>query len=163
MDYLWTPWRYHFVSQAAREKGCIFCQAAESGDDSRALIVYRGRRNFVILNLYPYTTGHSMVVPYAHVADLGACDAETLDEMMNLARRLQVALAGLYHPQGYNIGMNLGRAAGAGVADHIHLHVLPRWNGDTNFMTTVAETRLQPEEISVTYGKLHRALAETSP
>jgi ATP adenylyltransferase len=162
MDYLWTPWRYHFVSQGAREAGCIFCRATQAGDDSRALIVYRGRKNFIILNLYPYTTGHSMVVPYAHVADLAACDAETLAEMMDLARRLQLAFESLYHPQGYNLGMNLGRAAGAGVADHIHLHVLPRWNGDTNFMTTVAETRLQPEEISITYDRLHRALTETS-
>jgi ATP adenylyltransferase len=161
MDYLWTPWRYHYVSQAAHEPGCIFCRAAEADDDARVLIVHRGRKNFVILNLYPYTTGHSMVVPYAHVADLAACDAETLAEMMELARRLRLAFETLYHPQGYNIGMNLGRAAGAGVADHIHLHVLPRWSGDTNFMTAVAETRLQPEEISVTYGKLYRALAET--
>jgi ATP adenylyltransferase len=163
MDYLWTPWRYQFVSQASKENGCIFCLAAQLGDDSRALIVHRGQKNFVILNLYPYTTGHSMIVPYAHVADLSKCDADTLAEMMVLARRLQMALGSIYHPQGFNVGMNLGRAAGAGVADHIHLHVLPRWTGDTNFMTTVAETRLEPEVISVTYEKLHRALAETSP
>jgi ATP adenylyltransferase len=163
MDYLWTPWRYQFVSQASKENGCIFCQAAQLGDDARALIVHRGSRNFVILNLYPYTTGHSMIVPYTHVADLAGCDAETLAEMMTLARRLQMALGSLYHPQGFNVGMNLGRAAGAGVADHVHLHVLPRWTGDTNFMTTIGETRLEPEVVSVTYEKLHRALAETSP
>jgi ATP adenylyltransferase len=163
MDYLWTPWRYQFVSQASKENGCIFCQAAQLGDDVRALIVHRGSRNFVILNLYPYTTGHSMIVPYAHVADLAGCDVETLAEMMTLARRLQMALGSLYHPQGFNVGMNLGRAAGAGVADHVHLHVLPRWTGDTNFMTTIGETRLEPEVVSVTYEKLHRALAETSP
>ena len=161
MDYLWTPWRYHFVSQASKDAGCIFCRAAELGDDSRALIVHRARKNFIILNLYPYTTGHSMIVPFAHVPDLAACDGETLDEMMMLARRLQIALASIYHPQGFNLGMNLGRAAGAGVADHIHFHVLPRWTGDTNFMTTVAETRLEPEEVGVPYEKLHRALAET--
>ena len=163
MDYLWTPWRYHFVSQASKETGCIFCHAVQLGDDARALIVHRGRKNFVILNLYPYTTGHSMIVPYAHVPDLSECDQETLAEMMALARRLQLALGSLYHPQGFNLGMNLGRAAGAGVADHIHFHVLPRWTGDTNFMTTVAETRLEPEVVSVTYEKLHRALAETAP
>jgi ATP adenylyltransferase len=163
MDYLWTPWRYHFVSQASKETGCIFCQAAQLGDDARALIVHRGQKNFVILNLYPYTTGHSMIVPYAHVGDLAGCDSETLAEMMTLARRLQMALGSLYHPQGFNVGMNLGRAAGAGVADHLHLHVLPRWTGDTNFMTTIAETRLEPEVVSVTYEKLHRALAEPSP
>ncbi len=162
MDYLWTPWRYHFVSQTVRESGCIFCRAVELNDDVRSLVVHRGRKNFIILNLYPYTTGHSMVVPYAHVADLASCDDETLSEMMMLARRLQLALESLYHPQGFNLGMNLGHAAGAGVADHVHLHVLPRWIGDTNFMTTVAETRLQPEEISVTYDKLHRAIAETN-
>ncbi len=163
MDYLWTPWRYAYVSQAARESGCIFCRALELGDDARALILERGRKNFLILNLFPYTTGHSMVVPYAHVSDLSACDAETLAEMIVLARRLEIALESLYHPQGFNLGMNLGRAAGAGVADHIHLHVLPRWTGDTNFMTTVAETRLQPEDVSLTYDKLRRALAEANP
>jgi ATP adenylyltransferase len=163
MDYLWTPWRYRYVSQAGRESGCIFCQAAELGDDSRALIVYRGRKNFIILNLYPYTTGHSMVVPYAHVADLVECDDETLEEMMRLARRLRLAFGELYHPQGYNVGMNLGHAAGAGVAEHLHLHVLPRWTGDTNFMTTIGETRLQPEDLAVTYDRLHRALRETNP
>ena len=162
MDYLWTPWRYQFVSQASRQTGCIFCRAAELGDDARALIVHRARKNFIILNLYPYTTGHSMIVPFAHVPDLAACDAETLDEMMMLARRLQIALGEIYHPQGFNLGMNLGRAAGAGVAEHIHFHVLPRWSGDTNFMTTVAETRLEPEEVRVTYEKLHRALSETA-
>jgi ATP adenylyltransferase len=158
MDYLWTPWRYPYVSGQARESGCIFCNAAALGDDARALIVLRGRKNFVILNRFPYTSGHSMIVPFVHAADLAACDAETLAEMMELTRRVQTAFETLYHPQGYNIGMNLGRAAGAGVADHIHLHVLPRWSGDTNFMTTVAETRLEPEELSVTYGKLHGAL-----
>lgn len=162
MDYLWTPWRYQFVSEASKETECIFCRAAELGDDARALIVHRARKNFVILNLYPYTTGHSMIVPFAHVPDLAACDAETLGEMMVLARRLQIALGNIYHPQGFNLGMNLGRAAGAGVADHIHFHVLPRWSGDTNFMTTVSETRLEPEEVAVTYEKLHRALSETA-
>ena len=163
MDYLWTPWRYHFVSQAAHDTACIFCRALELGDDSRALIVCRGRKNFVILNLYPYTTGHSMIVPFDHVPDLASCDAETLGEMMVLARRLQLALASLYHPQGFNLGMNLGRAAGAGVADHVHFHVLPRWTGDTNFMTTVAETRLEPEQVGVTYEKLRGALSAIEP
>jgi ATP adenylyltransferase len=162
MDYLWTPWRYRFVSEAGRETACIFCSALELGDDERALIVQRGKKNFIILNLYPYTTGHSMVVPYAHVPDLAACDEETLGEMMSLARRMQLALESLYHPQGYNMGLNLGKAAGAGVAGHMHLHVLPRWMGDTNFMTTVAETRLEPEEIAETYRKLHQAFTAQS-
>jgi ATP adenylyltransferase len=159
MDYLWTPWRYRYVSEAARDTGCIFCRALGMGDDARALILLRGRKNFVILNKYPYTSGHSMVVPFAHVPDLAACDAETLAEMMEFTRRAQMALEALYHPQGYNIGMNLGRAAGAGVADHVHQHVLPRWVGDTNFMTTLAETRLEPEELEMTYAKLRDVLA----
>jgi ATP adenylyltransferase len=162
MDYLWTPWRYQYITETGRETGCVFCHAIERGDDARALVVFRGRKNFVILNLFPYTTGHSMIVPYAHVADLASCDSETLAEMIGLARRVQLALEANYHPQGYNLGMNLGRAAGAGVAGHIHLHVLPRWAGDTNFMTAVAETRMQPEDLSVTYEKLRRALAQAA-
>ena len=158
MDYLWTPWRYPYISGASREPGCVFCRALALGDDARALILLRGRKNFIILNRFPYTSGHSMVVPYEHSSDLGSYDSETLAEMMELTRRAQLALEWLYHPQGYNIGMNLGKAAGAGVADHIHLHVLPRWTGDTNFMTTVAETRLEPEELAVTYDKLRAAL-----
>jgi ATP adenylyltransferase len=159
MDFLWTPWRYGYVAGAARTEGCIFCQALALGDDARARIVFRGRLNFIILNRFPYTTGHSMIVPYAHVGQLAACDADTLAEMMALAQRLEQALGSLYHPDGYNLGMNLGRSAGAGVADHLHLHVLPRWVGDTNFMTTVAETRLEPEDLAETYRKLHDALA----
>jgi ATP adenylyltransferase len=158
MDYLWTPWRYPYISGASREPGCIFCRALALGDDAQALIVFRGRKNFIILNRFPYTTGHSMVVPYVHAADLRSYDGETLAEIMELTRRAQMALEDVYHPQGYNIGMNLGKVAGAGVADHIHQHVLPRWTGDTNFMTTVAETRLEAEELGVTYGKMRGAL-----
>ena len=163
MDYLWTPWRYRYVSEAAHESACVFCRAAALRDDASALIVLRGRKNFVILNRYPYGSGHCMVVPLAHVPDLAGCDSETLAEMMELTRRVQAAIEGLYHPQGYNIGMNLGRAAGAGVADHVHLHILPRWFGDTNFMTTLAETRLEPEALEVTYKKLLGALAAANP
>lgn len=162
MDYLWTPWRYAYISGASREPGCVFCRALALGDDARALILLRGRQNFIILNRFPYTSGHSMVVPYTHSSDLGSCDLDTLAEMMELTRRVQLALEDLYHPQGYNIGMNLGKAAGAGVADHIHQHVLPRWTGDTNFMTTMAETRLLPEDLAVTYDKLRGALTATS-
>jgi ATP adenylyltransferase len=161
MDYLWTPWRYSYIAEAGRGTGCIFCDALALGDDASALIVFRARKNFIILNRFPYSTGHSMVVPYAHVPDLAKSDLETLAEMMELIRRLQVALENTYHPDGYNLGMNLGHYAGAGVAGHIHMHVLPRWSGDTSFMTTVAETRLGPEELAVTYDKLRRALAET--
>ncbi len=158
MEYLWTPLRYRYVSEASRDSACVFCRALGLGDDASALIVLRGRKKFVILNRFPYGSGHCMVVPYAHVADLAPCDPETLTEMMELTRRLQMALDELYHPQGFNIGMNLGRAAGAGVADHAHLHILPRWFGDTNFMTTLAETRLEPEALEVTFDKLRGAL-----
>jgi ATP adenylyltransferase len=161
MDYLWTPWRYRYVSDPGKDDRCIFCAAVERNDDAATGIVLRGRLNFVILNRYPYTTGHVMVVPYAHVAELAGCDAETLAEMMQIARRVQQALASAYHPEGYNLGMNLGRCAGAGVAGHLHLHVLPRWSGDTNFMTTTAETRVEPEELSTTFEKLSKALAAT--
>jgi ATP adenylyltransferase len=161
MDYVWTPWRYQYVASIDKKKDdrCIFCDAVNANDDARTLIAFRGVTNFVILNQYPYTTGHSMVVPYTHVADLAALDPATLAEMMQLAQRLQRAFAATYSPQGYNLGMNLGRCAGAGVADHLHLHVLPRWSGDASFITTVAETRVHPEELSVTYEKLRTALA----
>jgi ATP adenylyltransferase len=160
MDYLWTPWRYTYIKNVAGQpSGCIFCDALAANDDAKTFIVFRGRKNFIILNRFPYTSGHVMVVPYAHCADLSGCDAETLAEIMQLARRMQAALAAEYHPDGYNLGMNLGRAAGAGVADHQHLHVLARWMGDTNFMSVVAETRHQPENLAVTYEKLRRALA----
>jgi ATP adenylyltransferase len=159
MDFLWTPWRYRYVADASKDQGCIFCDALAAADDAKTLIVFRGQKNFIILNRFPYTTGHVMVVPYAHVGELTACDAETLAEMMRLAQRVEAALETAYHPQGYNLGMNLGRSAGAGVTGHLHLHVLPRWGGDTNFMTVVAETRVQPEDLSTTYDKLRRMLA----
>jgi ATP adenylyltransferase len=158
MDYLWTPWRYHYIAGGVKDDRCILCAAAEAQDDSQSLVVLRARKNFVILNRYPYTSGHVMVVPYAHQATLAASDAETLAEMMALARRIEQALESLYRPDGCNLGMNIGRAAGAGIAGHLHLHVLPRWIGDTNFMTTVGETRVQPEELTTTYQRLRGAL-----
>ena len=158
MDYLWTPWSYQYVATADREGGCVFCDAFAAHDDERALIVHRGRLNFIILNRYPYTSGHVMIVPYAHVGTLPALDASAGAEMMELAQVLERVLESLYHPQGYNLGMNIGRAAGAGIAGHLHMHVLPRWTGDTSFVTTVAETRVQPEELSVTYQRLRQAL-----
>ncbi len=159
MDYLWTPWRYRYITDAAKDDRCIFCDALAVGDDAKSFIVLRGKKNFVILNRFPYTTGHVMIVPFKHVAELAGCDAETLAEMMQLAQRVQAALAANYNPEGYNLGMNLGRCAGAGVAGHLHLHLLPRWTGDTNFMTAVAETRIEPEDLTLTYDKLRRALA----
>ena len=156
MDYLWTPWRYRYIADASKDVGCIFCDALAVNDDARTLIVLRGTKVFVILNLYPYTTGHVMVVPYAHIADFAGADPDMLFEMMRLAQRVQTALAETYHPQGYNLGMNLGRAAGAGVTGHLHLHVLPRWTGDANFMTVTGETRVEPEELSASVWKRQR-------
>jgi ATP adenylyltransferase len=161
MDYLWTPWRYQYMEQvtSGKQPDCIFCDAAARDDDENTLIVYRGKKIFVILNRFPYTSGHVMIVPYAHVAELNLCDSDTLDEMMHLVQRVEKAFKINYTPDGMNLGMNLGRAAGAGVAGHLHLHALPRWFGDSNFMTVVGETRVHPEELSVTYQRLHRALA----
>jgi ATP adenylyltransferase len=134
---------------------CIFCEAQKNpANDEKKFVLYRGARNFIILNLYPYISGHMMIAPYAHIGELDAAGKEDTDEMMDLAKRCQTALREVYHPQGFNIGMNLGRAAGAGIADHIHMHIMPRWAGDTNFMTSVAETRVLPEDLPTTYRKL---------
>lgn len=129
----------------------------ETDADERNLVVLRGVRNLIVLNRYPYTTGHLMVVPYEHVDTLDAAKVETLEEMIRLASDAQKRLRAVYRPGGFNIGMNIAESAGAGIADHIHLHVLPRWPGDTNFMTTVAETRVLPEDLDVTYRKLKEA------
>lgn len=158
MDYLWTPWRYRYIANATKDDRCIFCDALAANDDARTLVVLRGEKNFIILNRFPYTSGHVMVVPYAHVADLSAADPEMLAEMMRLAQRVQGALSRVYRPEGYNLGMNLGRAAGAGITGHLHMHVLPRWAGDANFMTVTGETRVEPEELSTTYEKLRHEL-----
>ena len=157
MDHLWSPWRYRYVQGARGSSECIFCvEAAEDRDDEN-FIVYRARLNFVILNLFPYTSGHLMIAPYEHVATLEATADETLVEMMTLAKESQRQLGAIYHPHGFNIGMNIGEMAGAGIAGHIHMHVVPRWAGDANFMTTVGETRVLPEELPETYRKLKAA------
>ena len=135
---------------------CIFCAAQKNpADDEKHFVVHRGAHNFVILNLYPYISGHLMIAPFAHVGELDSAAKEVTDEMMDLAKRCETALREVYRPDGFNLGMNLGRAAGAGIADHIHLHIMPRWAGDTNFMTAVGETRVLPEDLSTTYQKLH--------
>ncbi len=156
MDILWSPWRFRYVSEGVNAEGCIFCQliAADPSGDRENLILHRGRLNSVVLNRFPYTTGHTMIAPYAHVATLSSLDGETLREMMELAQRVHAALESTYHPEGYNLGMNLGRCAGAGVADHLHLHLLPRWTGDSSFITVVGETRVQPEDLRTVYDKL---------
>ena len=157
MDILWTPWRYRYVSDArddsATDSGkCVFCRILASGESDReALIVFRGERNFVMLNRYPYTSGHMMVIPYEHAATLAGARPETAAEMIQLVRRAEEVLRALYKPDGVNLGMNIGQAAGAGVAGHIHMHALPRWFADSNFATVIGETRVLPESLSVTW------------
>jgi ATP adenylyltransferase len=133
----------------------VFCTIAANPDqDAANFVLHRGEQAFVLLNLYPYITGHLMVVPYLHTSEFDSVPKEITDEMMDLAKRSQTALREAYSPSGFNMGMNLGSAAGAGIADHIHIHLLPRWSGDTNFMTTVGESRVIPEALEVTYEKL---------
>lgn len=146
------------MATVGQETACIFCAALAAGDDVATGIVLRGRNAFVIQNKYPYTSGHLMIVPYAHGGELASCDSGVLGEIMVLAQRAQMALEEIYHPQGYNLGMNLGRAAGAGVTGHLHMHVLPRWAGDANFMTTIGETRVESEALAIGYKKLHETL-----
>ncbi len=138
---------------------CIFCNALASDQDEENLIAFRGKHCFVILNRYPYTSGHIMIAPYAHVARLNEATPDTLDEIARLTRHAELVLEQAYHPDGMNLGMNLGRAAGAGIADHIHMHMLPRWNGDANFMTSVAGTRIIPESLDETYSKIRQGFA----
>jgi ATP adenylyltransferase len=154
MDRLWSPWRYSYISAAGPHQACIFCAKPAESRDVDNLIVHRGALNFIILNAFPYTNGHLMIAPYAHVATLEDADGETLAEMMRLTREAEGVLREVYRPGGLNLGMNIGECAGAGIAGHIHMHVLPRWPGDANFMTTVGETRVLPEDLSVTYEKL---------
>jgi ATP adenylyltransferase len=158
MDRLWTPWRYSYISKGATS-GCIFCDKAASSNDRENLVVYRGTHCYILLNLYPYTNGHVMIAPYEHVDSLAACSEPAAMELMQLARRTEQLLRDVYRPQGLNLGMNLGECAGAGVAGHIHMHVLPRWVGDANFMTTVAETRVMPESLDITWQRLRDAFA----
>jgi ATP adenylyltransferase len=156
MDYLWTPWRYQYVTGSAdKGKECIFCAAAaDTGHDRERLVVYRAPRNLVMLNRYPYTSGHLMIVPREHVASLVDLAEETLTELIRLARVTERHLRAVYRPDGLNFGLNIGRSAGAGIADHLHMHALPRWAGDTNFMTVVSETRILPEDLDVTWQRL---------
>jgi ATP adenylyltransferase len=191
MDHLWTPWRYAYITRsdpqartgvapeladwpAAEDKHCIFCNMIAATDyaiahgmqpeaaERASHIVHRGRNCFICLNAYPYATGHVLILPYLHTASLAGAPPEVAHEMIELAQRIELTLNGVYRPNGINLGMNLGEAAGAGVAGHIHLHVLPRWIGDTNFMTTIAETRVLPESLDTTWTKLRESLAQNT-
>jgi ATP adenylyltransferase len=156
---IWAPWRLPYVKDASKdsEAGCIFCTKPAEDEDERNLIVHRGERCFVILNLFPYTNGHLMIAPYAHLATLPELDPETTAEMMALAQRAIVVLDRTYEPHGYNAGLNQGRAAGAGYEGHIHLHVVPRWSGDTNYMPVLADTRVMPQSLEESYRALEGA------
>ncbi len=156
MDYLWTPWRFTYVTQADQAADCVFCQKQAGTDDERNFVVYRGQKNYILLNIYPYTVGHLMIVPYRHIATLAEGERDELFEMMDLTRQAEAALRQIYRPQGMNLGMNIGKSAGAGVAGHIHMHVLPRWDADANFMSVIGETRVLPEALPVTWQKLRR-------
>jgi len=158
MDYLWTPWRYAFVTAAEKVSGCVFCDLPKLGDDRKANIVHRGRTCYIVLNTYPYTTGHVMVVPFAHLDELQKLPVETAHEMMDLSQKMEHVLRRLYKPEGLNLGMNLGKAAGAGIAGHVHMHVLPRWVADSNFISVVAETRILPESLETTYDRFKGSL-----
>lgn len=158
MDYLWTPWRYAYVTNSTKTSGCIFCDLVNLGDDAKARIVHRGRSCFIILNTFPYTPGHVMIVPYAHLDELRKLPTEAAHEMMELSQRMENVLRELYRPDGVNLGMNIGKAAGAGVAGHIHMHALPRWVADSNFLSVVGETRILPETLDATFEKIRGAL-----
>jgi ATP adenylyltransferase len=151
MDFLFTPWRYAYVNTANNPGGCVFCGLIQAKNDEEALVVHRAKYCFVVLNAFPYTSGHAMVVPYEHVDQLQKLSQPAAGEMMALSQRLEGAMRELYHPDGINLGMNLGKAAGAGVANHIHMHILPRWFADVNFMTAIGETRVLPEDLQTTY------------
>lgn len=159
MDRLWSPWRYDYIAAGgtseSKTQGCVFCSIRDDPDrDESNFVVFRGLHNFVVLNIYPYISGHTLIVPYEHVGNLDAAAKQTTDELMDLTKRCQTALRAAYQPAGFNLGMNLGKAAGAGIVDHIHIHILPRWEGDTNFMSTIGETRVIPEDLATTYQKL---------
>ena len=142
----------------SHRESCLFCRVASESDDARNYVVLRAERSFILLNRYPYTTGHLMIAPYAHVATLEEADAATLEEIMRLAQRAEKALRAVYRPSGLNLGFNIGESAGAGITGHIHMHALPRWAGDTSFITTIGETRVLPEALETTYEKLRVAL-----
>jgi ATP adenylyltransferase len=155
MEFVWSPWRYDYMASIGKTTtSCVFCIGEDPSQDASRLVLYRGSLNFVILNLFPYTSGHFMVAPLVHTARFDEARSEQLAEMMELAQRGMRALARLYRPEGFNMGMNLGHCAGAGIREHFHLHVVPRWIGDANFMGITAETRVLPEELSVTYRRM---------
>jgi ATP adenylyltransferase len=159
LERLWSPWRAEYIASGSsgdsKSGGCVFCEISNDlTNDEKNLVLHRGAHNFVVLNLYPYVSGHLLIVPYDHIGELDAAAKEITDELMDLTKRSQTVLRNVYKPTGFNVGMNLGVSAGAGIAGHIHIHILPRWIGDTNFMSTIAQTRVLPEDLETTYLKL---------
>jgi ATP adenylyltransferase len=159
MDHLWTPWRYAYVTSGELISGCIFCDAPKQSDE-QARIVHRGMHCYIILNTFPYTNGHVMVVPYAHLDELHKLPDAAAHEIMTLTQKMESVLRTLYVPDGINLGMNIGRAAGAGVAGHIHMHILPRWIADANFLSVVGETRTLPETLNGTWQRIRKEFGE---
>ena len=159
MDFIWSPWRYDYLaSGGVKAPSCVFCVGEDRTHDAERLIVFRGTHNFIILNLFPYTSGHLMVAPYEHLDTIVSAKADQLTEMMQLSQKSIAVLQKLYRADGFNIGMNLGSAAGAGIRQHFHLHVVPRWIGDANFMSVVGETRVLPEDLHKTYQRVKAEL-----
>jgi ATP adenylyltransferase len=157
METLWSPWRMKYIANNGTPDKCVFCTYPTMADGPQNLIVHRGEKAFVILNLFPYTSGHLMIVPFDHHPSMGEYEPVVRAEMMELVNDSIKVLDKVYKPQGFNIGINQGSAAGAGIAEHMHIHIVPRWNGDTNFMSTIGETRVLPEELEVTYQRLAQA------
>jgi len=153
MDHLWSSWRLAYITGERRTTDCVFCTAL-TDEEAAPLILFRGRTCFIILNLFPYNNGHLMVVPNRHIGTLAAAEPDELSELIELTRRSEIALTEAYAPHGMNVGINLGKPAGAGILDHLHMHVVPRWNGDTNFMTVIGRTRVLPEELPQTGERL---------
>jgi ATP adenylyltransferase len=161
MKHLWSPWRMKYIENHEKEEGCVFCNAQAREDSVANLIIFRGQRAFVILNLYPYTSGHLMVIPFKHVATLEELDPSTRAEMMELASQSMTVLRKTHNPQAFNMGANIGEAAGAGVPGHVHIHIVPRWDGDTNFMSSLGETRVLPESLEDTYKRVCEGFEST--
>ncbi len=157
MEHLWAPWRIEYIERAT-ESGCILCQKPKENSDEANLILYRGRHNFIILNAYPYNTGHCMVAPYRHIANLQDLKDEEAREHFDIIKKGLQLLREVMNPTGFNVGLNLGRVAGAGIADHLHTHIVPRWGGDTNFMPVLSDTKVLPEALTATYRKLRAKL-----
>jgi ATP adenylyltransferase len=156
MGILWAPWRKIYIEKEIKTEGCILCAKPRAKEDRKNFILFRGKRCFVLLNLFPYNNGHLMISPYRHVDTLTSLDSEELGEMFELARMSEGILRSALAAEGFNLGMNMGRIAGAGIADHIHLHLVPRWGGDTNFMPVIGKTKVISEDLNSTYERLSR-------